>query len=190
MADGGSRSAVVLEPLEWQAGLIARAQAGDTRAFERIYRESCGRVHALCLRLTGERALAEDCVQEAYVRAWKALPRFEARSAFGTWLHRIAVNVVLERRRRPAVPLEFVDELPEPGVESAQFDTPVEVAEIEAAIGTLPAGARDVLVLVAIHGHSHDEAAAMLGIAAGTCKAQLHRARALLRARLEGGVHA
>jgi RNA polymerase sigma-70 factor (ECF subfamily) len=190
MVDGGSRNTPATESVDGQAAIVERARAGDPRAFERLYRDTSGRVHALCLRLTGDRALAEDCVQEAYVRAWKALPRFEARSAVGTWLHRIAVNVVLERRRRPTADLEFVESLPEADVDAALFDTPVEEAEIEAAIASLPTGARDVLVLCAIHGHTHVEAAQMLGIAVGTCKAQLHRARGLLRARLAAGEHA
>jgi RNA polymerase sigma-70 factor (ECF subfamily) len=191
MADGGSRNTLAVKPADGQAALVERARAGDARAFERLYRETCGRVHAICLRLAGgDRALAEDCVQEAYVRAWKALPRFEARSALGTWLHRIAVNVVLERRRRPAAHLEFVEQVPETDLDDAFLDTPVEEAEIETAIASLPPGARDVLVLCAIHGYSHPEAAQMLGIAEGTCKAQLHRARRLLRTRLDAGGHA
>ncbi len=186
MPDGSSRLAMNETALDWTTGLIERARAGDVRAFERIYRDHCGRVNALCLRLTRDAALAEDCVQEAFIRAWRALERFESRSTLGTWLHRIAVNVVLERRRRPDRRLEFVEELPEPGEHEFALDTPCEEAELEAAIGDLPEGARDVLVLCAIHGYSHAETGAMLGIAEGTCKAQLHRARTLLRARLAG----
>jgi RNA polymerase sigma-70 factor (ECF subfamily) len=172
--------------IEWQGALVGRAQRGDKRAFERIYREHCGKVHALCLRMTRDEATAEDCTQEAFIRAWKALDRFEARSALGTWLHRIAVNVVLERRRRPDHALEFTAEVPADESSCAMLDTPVEERELIAAIDSLPLGARDVLVLCGIFGHSHAETAAMLGIAEGTCKAQLHRARALLRARLNG----
>lgn len=177
MADGGSRGA---DPLD----LVPRAVAGDIAAFEQLYRQHCGRVHAVCLRLTRDRSLAEDCTQEAFIRAWRSLPRFEARSAFGTWLHRIAVNIVLERRRRPMPPVDFVDELPSGSADLALRDTPVEEAELEAAIASLPEGARDALVLCGIHGYTHVEAGAMLGLAAGTCKAQLHRARRLLRERL------
>jgi RNA polymerase sigma-70 factor (ECF subfamily) len=173
-------------PIDWNSSLVERARAGDTRAFERIYREHAGRVNALCLRLTRDTALAEDCVQEAFIRAWRALASFESRSNLGTWLHRIAVNVVLERRRRPDRRLEFVEELPDPGEHEMSLDTPCEEAELEAAIMGLPEGARDVLILCGLHGYSHAETGAMLGIAEGTCKAQLHRARALLRARLVG----
>ena len=180
MADGGVRR---LDPVD----LVHRAASGDAVAFEQLYRLHAARVHAVCLRLSRDAAHAEDCTQEAFIRAWRALPRFEARSAFGTWLHRIAVNVVLERRRSAGPLLEFVGELPEESLEAALPDTPVEEAELEAAIASLPEGARDALVLCAIHGYTAAEAGAMLGLAEGTCKAQVHRARLLLRERLDGG---
>src|SRR6185437_2702610 len=104
-------------------------------------------------------------------------------SSFGTWLHRIAVNVVLGRRRRLSEQIELTPPLEEPEMGGEwTLDTPVEVGEIETAIASLPEGARDVLVLCGIYGYSHGEASQMLGVAEGTCKAQLHRARALLRA--------
>jgi RNA polymerase sigma-70 factor (ECF subfamily) len=131
---------------------------------------------------------AADCVQEAFIKAWKALPKFEARASFSTWLHRIAVNTVLEKRRGSAnleIAVEDPSELAEPVL---TFDSPVEEEELEAAVASLPQGARDALVLCGVYGYEHSEAAAMLGIAVGTCKAQLHRARGLLRDRLERGV--
>lgn len=163
--------------------LVSRARSGDVRAFERLYRAHVGRIYGLCLRMTGNVAQAEDCTQQAFINAWNALKSFEARSAVGTWLHRIAVNVVLGQRRSGG--LESPLEQPEEAPSEVVFDTPLEVAEIEAAVGSLPAGARDVLVLSGICGYSHAEVAAMLGIAEGTCKAQLHRARQLLRDKLE-----
>jgi RNA polymerase sigma-70 factor, ECF subfamily len=172
---------------EWESALVQRARSGDTRAFERLYREHVGKVYGLCLRMTRDAALAEDCTQETFVNAWRALDRFEIRSSMGTWLHRIAVNVALGKRRKlsPVVvapeDLEGEDETRET---EWTLETPLEVQEIEAAIGDLPEGARDVLVLYAIYGYSHAEAAEMLGLAEGTCKAQLHRARGLLRERL------
>ncbi len=171
--------------VDWEGALVQRACAGDVRAFERLYREHVGRVYGLCLRMTRDPAVAEDCAQETFINAWKALARFETRSSLATWLHRIAVNVALAKRRKatPVVesPLEDDDE----AVESDwTLETPLEVNEIEAAIERLPDGARDVLVLHAIYGYSHIEAAEMLGVAEGTCKAQLHRARSLLRERL------
>jgi RNA polymerase sigma-70 factor (ECF subfamily) len=174
-------------PIDWEGALIERARAGDTRAFERLYREHTGRVYGLCLRMTREPHAAEDCTQETFINAWRALAQFETRSSFATWLHRIAVNVALARRRKAArdEPVAADAEVEEEGVERDwTLETPVEVEEIEAAIGTLPQGARDALVLHALYGYSHTEAAQMLGVAEGTCKAQLHRARALLRQRL------
>lgn len=186
MADGGSQFQGA-QTLDWQEGLLAQARRGDVRAFERLYRETCSRVHGLCLRLTRDPAAAEDCTQETYLRAWRALASFEGRSQLTTWLHRIAVNVVIERRRRAGTAPESIDDLDD-AAQGVVFDTPVEEREIERAIDSLPDGARDALVLCAIYGHSHAEAGAMLGLAEGTCKAQLHRARALLRARLEEGI--
>jgi RNA polymerase sigma-70 factor, ECF subfamily len=171
--------------VQWEHALVQRASAGDTRAFERLYREHSGRVYGLCLRMTRDPQLAEDCVQDTFINAWRALPRFEVRSSLSTWLHRIAVNVSLARRRK-SPPAEALPEEEEGAAECEwALETPVEVAQIEEAIGNLPEGARDALVLHALYGYSHAEAAQMLGIAEGTCKAQLHCARRLLRERLD-----
>ena len=164
---------------------LAAARRGDHRAFERLYRRHAPDVHGLCLRMTGRRDVAEDCTQEAFIAAWRALPRFEARSRFSTWMHRIAVNAVLARRRglaatggQAAVPIEDIEPLL---AESADAAGPL---DLERAIERLPEGARHVLVLVGLYGHSHEEAGEMLGIASGTSKAQLHRARQLLARQL------
>jgi RNA polymerase sigma-70 factor, ECF subfamily len=175
--------------VDWEGALIQRARSGDTRAFERLYREHASRVYGLCLRMTRDTAMAEDCTQEAFINAWRALDRFEDRSSMATWLHRIAVNVVLGKRRKTTPMMVDWDSLVPAGedepIESEwTLETPLEVNDIETAIGELPDGARDVLVLYAIYGYSHSEAAEMLGVAEGTCKAQLHRARGLLRDRL------
>jgi RNA polymerase sigma-70 factor, ECF subfamily len=175
--------------IDWEAALVQRARSGDSRAFERLYREHAGKVYGLCLRMTRDVALAEDCTQETFVNAWWALDRFETRSSIGTWLHRIAVNVALGKRRKISPLIVDSDSVGTSGedepVESEwTLETPLEVNEIETAIDDLPEGARDVLVLYAIYGYSHAEAAEMLGVAEGTCKAQLHRARGLLRDRL------
>ena len=177
------------DEIGWEGALIQRARRGDSHAFERLYREYSGRVYGLCLRMTRDPATAEDCTQEAFINAWRALERFETRSAFGTWMHRIAVNVVLARRRRASWGNETTldAEMLEVAGEWS-FDTPVEESEIEEAIARLPDGARDVLVLSGIYGYSHMETARMLGIAEGTCKAQLHRARKLLAERLNVGI--
>ncbi|HVO48226.1 MAG TPA: sigma-70 family RNA polymerase sigma factor [Steroidobacteraceae bacterium] len=176
-------------PIDWEQALVQRARSGDTRAFERLYREHSGKVYGLCLRMTRDTAMAEDCTQETFINAWRALNRFETRSALGTWLHRIAVNAVLAKRRKALPVVVDTPAEDEDAIESEwTLDTPVEVNEIETAIQDLPDGARDVLVLYAIYGYSHSEAAEMLGVAEGTCKAQLHRARGLLRDRLGVGV--
>lgn len=122
-------------------------------------------------------------MQEAFFNAWRALHRYETRAAFTSWLHRIAVNVVLAKRRKHSVVVDTGVEVEELGESEWSVDTPVEEREIENAIEALPEGARNVLVLSAA-GYSHPETAEMLGLAEGTCKAQLHRARQLLRARL------
>jgi RNA polymerase sigma-70 factor (ECF subfamily) len=170
-----------------QSGWLERARLGDSRAFEQIYREHSGRVYGLCLRLTRDPSVAEDCTQETFISAWRNLANFEGRSALGTWLHRIAVNTALARARRGS--LEIVpqpagddDDVPFDGL--APDETPP--LDLEAAVAKLPEGARHVLVLYGIYGYTHEEAAGMLGIAVGTCKAQLHRARRLLRERLNG----
>jgi len=173
--------------IDWEGALVQRARSGDTRAFERLYRDHVGKVYGLCLRMTRDPALAEDCAQETFVNAWRALERFETRSSFGTWVHRIAVNVALGKRRKmsPVMAAAESEDIEDEAVETEwTLETPLEVQEIEKAIGDLPEGARDVVVLYAIYGYSHAEAAQMLGLAEGTCKAQLHRARGLLRERL------
>lgn len=188
-------SAAQKESIEWEPALVQRACGGDMRAFERLYRRHIGGVYGLCLRMTRDPAAAEDCAQEAFLNAWRALKRFQTRSSFATWLHRIAVNVVLSRRRKAATQVELPplpadpDEEPVEAVGEWTLDTPIEEREIETAVAGLPEGARDALVLCGIYGYSHPEAAEMLGVAEGTCKAQLHRARALLRARLEPESH-
>ena len=162
---------------------IAAAADGDVAAFERLYRLFSPRIYGLCLRLTGQRELAEDCTQDSFVAAWRSLARFERRSRFSTWLHKIAVNCVLSRRKG----LRFEYEIPEPPLGLPDRPDPGSGAppiDLERAIAALPEGARHVLVLVGIYGYSHSEAAEALGIAEGTAKAQMHRARHLLSSNL------
>jgi RNA polymerase sigma-70 factor (ECF subfamily) len=173
-----------------EAEWIARARGGDTVAFEHLYRAHVGRVHGLCLRMTGHPQTAEDLTQETFVNAWRSLSAFEGRSGFGTWLHRIAVNAVLARGRSPQGRGEVsltTDEGTQrdfemPGELDMDAATPL---DLERAIASLPPGARDVMVLYGVYGYSHEEAAGMLGVAVGTCKAQLHRARRLMRERMQ-----
>jgi RNA polymerase sigma-70 factor, ECF subfamily len=177
------RMADSMEAAAEQADVISAAARGDLAAFEHLYRQFSPRVYGLCLRLTGQREAAEDCTQESFVAAWRSLARFEQRSRFSTWLHRIAVHTVLARRRglrveyEVAEPASGLPEVADPGGGAPPLD-------LERAIAALPEGARHVLVLVGIYGFSHAEAAQTLGIVEGTCKAQLHRARGLLSAAL------
>jgi RNA polymerase sigma-70 factor (ECF subfamily) len=170
-----------------ERGWVEAAAAGSTVAFEMLYRRHVSRVHGLCLRMTAQRETAEDCAQETFVQAWRNLPRFEARSGFATWLHRIAVNAVLAQKRRRFESLGVdgsVDDVVAETLADVNVSDPGARRDVEAAIASLPPGARHVLVLCGVYGYSHDETSAMLGIAVGTCKAQLHRARHLLGARL------
>ncbi|MBT8135652.1 MAG: RNA polymerase sigma factor [Gammaproteobacteria bacterium] len=171
-----------------ETALVRRAVDGDMAAFEELYRDCVGRIYAVCLRMTADRSVAEDCTQSAFVRAWQKLDRFEGRSAFSSWLHRIAVNEVLSRHRsdtRRRTHLEVVSELPAgTDIDLVSRDAGVNM-DLEAAVQSLPNGARETFVLFAVYGYSHQEIADTLGVAVGTCKAQVHRARKLLRARLE-----
>jgi RNA polymerase sigma-70 factor (ECF subfamily) len=166
-------------------GLLA-AQAGDPDAFGALYHAHVGRIFALCLRLVGDTQRAEELTQDVFVRAWARLASYRGESAFATWLHRLAVNVVLTDRRttwRRSRRFELTDD---PEAFERVHDWPEGVAlDLEAAIGRLPAGARTVFVLHDVEGFTHDEIAGMTRIAAGTSKAQLFRARRLLRKWLE-----
>ncbi|MBX9399847.1 sigma-70 family RNA polymerase sigma factor [Lysobacter sp. BMK333-48F3] len=168
--------------------LVAAAASGGVAAFEALYRRHAGRVHGVIARLVGHAgARAEDLTQEAFVRAWQALPNFRFESAFGTWLHRLAVNTALmELRGRRSRPLEDNDEDAFDGIGSADSAGHVTALsmDLERAVATLPPRARAVLVLYDVEGWKHEEIAAELGMAVGSSKAQLHRARNLLRARL------
>lgn len=167
---------------------IRRAQSGDVSAFDRLYHEHVGRVHALCLRMSGSTAEAERLTQDVFVRMWQQLPSFRGESAFSSWLHRIAVNTVLQDRRsngRRSARVETVDDVDDvPSRHDHQGDPELRL-DLERAIAALPDGARIVLVLHDIEGYTHDEIAELCGIAAGTARAQLHRARRLLRKSLK-----
>lgn len=169
-----------------EANWIARAQRSDAKAFESLYRLHVGKVYGLCLRMTGNVSEAEDCTQEAFIQAWNKMMKFRGDSAFSTWLHRIAVNTVLGRIRKSKREQDRVQAVND--VYTTRLDTgdSGELRDLAEAVDRLPERARHVFVLHAVYGYSHDEAAAMLGIATGTSKAQLHRARRLLAQQLEG----
>ena len=165
---------------------VRRAQQGDADAFGQVYRDHAGRVYALCLRMSGDTVAARELTQDVFVQAWEKLPGFRGAAAFGTWLHRLAVNVVLMRWRTDGRRGETA--LPddgEAGTVAIRDASPALRMDLETAIAALPPGARQVLVLFDIEGYGHAEIAHMMGIAEGTSKAHLFRARRLLREALD-----
>lgn len=169
--------------------LIERARRRDAKAFECLYREHRGRVYALALRLTRDAAAAEELTQDAFVKAWKGLHTFRGDARFGTWLHTITVRAHLRARRTSN--RRAAREKSEPDIDTYAFAARRAMEgtdiDLERAIARLPDGAREVLVLFDIHGYRHKEIGSMLGIAEGTAKAQLHRARKMVRAFLGDG---
>lgn len=174
-------------PTSEPAALVPAARDGDERAFEALYRAHVGRVFALARRLADDPGRAEELTQDVFVRAWERLATFRAESSFGTWLYRLAVNVILTDRRstwrrvrRVLTTGDLIEHAPaDPG------PAPGARLDLEAAIAALPTGARTVFVLFDVEGYGHEEIAAMTGIAVGTSKAQLFRARRLLREALD-----
>ncbi len=167
-----------------EAAWIRRAQQSDSRAFEKLYRMHIDKVYGLCLRMTGNVAEAEDCAQDAFIQAWNKLSRFRGDSAFATWLHRIAVNAVLGRMRKSKREQDRIQVASEISPAPASIGDSGNLRDLSDAVDRLPEGARHVFVLSGIYGYSHEEASNMLGIAVGTSKAQLHRARRLLSQQL------
>jgi RNA polymerase sigma-70 factor (ECF subfamily) len=166
---------------------VALAARGDVSAFERVYHAHLARVHNLVRRMSGGRD-TDELTQDVFVRVWQKLGSFRGDSAFSTWLHRLAVNVIIERfradtarRKRLASGEVLLEMLPGP---SRSYDLSM---DFETALETLPDGAREIFVLHDVEGHKHREIAALLGISAGTSKAQLHRARMMLRRHLRPG---
>lgn len=176
---------IVAEIATDESRWIRLAQAADSRAFEKLYRAHVNKVYGLCLRMTGNPSEAEDCTQDAFIQAWKQLSKFRGDSAFGTWLHRVAVNTVLGRMRKSRREQDRIRTVTDvaPGTESIGNDG--ELQDLEQAINELPSGARHVFVLNAVYGYSHKETGDMLGVAEGTSKAQLSRARRLLAQQLK-----
>ena len=171
-----------------ESTLVRRAQQGDPVPFERLYRQHVGRVYGLCLRLTGKAPDAEEMTQEVFVRAWQHLDSFKGQSHFTAWLHRVAVNLARNEwrtRARRGVPREWDDEAPGPDASESGPEPGVRM-DLEQAIKTLPPGARQVFVLHDVHGYRHHEISEMTGLAVGTTKAQLHRARKRLRLLMAG----
>jgi RNA polymerase sigma-70 factor (ECF subfamily) len=163
---------------------VALAAGGDSSAFERLYRTHVARVHSLTRRMLGSHE-ADEVTQDIFVRTWQKLGQFRGDSAFGTWLHRLAVNVVIERRRSYAIQRERMADNPE-ALDAAVVPPPRAdlTVDFEQAIEQLPAGAREIFVLHDVEGYKHREIGSMLDITTGTSKRQLHRARMLMRRHL------
>ena len=168
---------------------VEKARGGDAPAFEKLYRKYCDRIYALCWRLCGrDVSLAEDLVQEAFLRAWNKLHLFRGESSFGTWMHRLAANVALSERRirlRRVTREISMDESVARTAIGARDITQGLRNDLEQAISQLPERARSVLILYDIEGYKHAEIAEMTGMAVGTSKAQLHRARKMVRKAFE-----
>jgi len=163
----------------------AAAARGDTRAFERIYARHVARIHSLARRMIGPEE-ADDATQEVFVRAWTKIASFRGDAAFGTWLHRLAINVLLGRRASLATHRGRFIEADAAFTTVAARPPSTELRmDFETAVERLPSGARQVLVLHDVEGYKHEEIADMLGISIGTSKSQLHRARMALREHLD-----
>jgi RNA polymerase sigma factor (sigma-70 family) len=171
-----------------ESALVSRARDGDSRAFEQLYRRHNDRVYGLCVRLCqGDRAKAEQATQDAFVRAWEKLDSFRGDAQFGTWLHRITVNVVLGEHRLLKRWTTFEDVEEQGPREELSVQPPDHglSRDLEHALARLPKGARTVLWLHDVEGYKHEEIAELTGVAVGTSKAQLHRARKLMKEHLQ-----
>ena len=181
-------AAVLMQPMvpAGDSADVALAASGDRRAFERLYKAHVNRVFTLCTRMCGSRVRAEELTQDVFVRTWEKLPQFRGESSFSTWIHRIAVNIVLTDRKNEGRDRKRMKEDDEDVGEemfAAAATTPRDAdrMDLAAAIESLPPGARQIFVLHDVEGYKHEEIAQLCGITAGGSKAQLHRARLLLR---------
>jgi RNA polymerase sigma-70 factor, ECF subfamily len=173
-----------------EAEAIERAKQGDAEAFESLYRLHKRRVYSLCLRMTANTASAEDLTQEAFLQLFRKIATFRGESAFSTWLHRMAVNVVLMQLRKKGlavVPLEETIETEEkshkkePGAEDVRLAGSIDRLQLEHAVENLPPGYRAVFLLHDVEGYEHNEIARIVGCSIGNSKSQLHKARMKLR---------
>jgi RNA polymerase sigma-70 factor, ECF subfamily len=185
------------EPVAWtEAEAIRRAQAGDAAAFEHLFQLHSRRVYALCLRMVGNPADAEDLAQEAFLQLFRKIATFRGESAFSTWLHRMTVNVVLMRLRKKSLPTDSLEESLEPDSENSgpkrdvgaadlRLSGAVDRVNLERSIEKLPPGYRTVFILHDVQGYEHNEIADIMGCSVGNSKSQLHKARTRLRELLQ-----
>jgi RNA polymerase sigma-70 factor (ECF subfamily) len=184
-------------PIAGEAEAIKEAQAGDGRAFEKLYSLHKRRVYSLCLRMLGNVAEAEDLTQEAFLQLHRKIGTFRGDSAFSTWLHRLSVNVVLMHLRKKGLPQVSLEETLEPaqedgprkdiGTRDIMLSGSIDRVTLERAIENLPPGYRLVFVLHDVEGYEHNEIADMLDCSIGNSKSQLHKARMKLRDLLRTG---
>ena len=170
---------------------IEKAKQGDAEAFEFLYHLHKRRVYSLCLRMTGNTASAEDLTQEAFLQLFRKIGTFRGESAFSTWLHRMAVNVVLMQLRKknlPVVPIDETIEGEEEGTIRKELGGPderlagsIDRLQLQRAVDELPPGYRTIFVLHDVEGYEHNEIASMVGCSIGNSKSQLHKARIKLR---------
>ncbi len=165
--------------------LVRRAQLGDVGAFEALYRSHAPAAYAVCRRMLGNDDEARELLQDVFVRAWERLPSFRGESSLGTWLHRLSVNVVLERFRSSKRETARRADLSDDAVGQSPVSDADARMDLDAALGTLAPGARQVFVLHDVYGYSHDEIASLTGIAPATARVQLWRARRALMRILE-----
>ncbi len=186
MTDAGKRQSEKLS----EADAIERAKQGDAEAFQTLYDLHRRRVYSLCLRMTSNTAAAEDLTQEAFLQLFRKIGTFRGESAFSTWLHRMAVNVVLMQLRKknlPVVPLddtaEGEEEAPkkELGAADSRLAGAIDRLELQRSIDSLPPGYRTIFVLHDVEGYEHNEIAELVGCSVGNSKSQLHKARLKLR---------
>lgn len=171
-----------------EADDVAGAVAGDPVAFERLYRTHVPRILALTRRMAGPDR-ADELTQDVFVRAWQKLALFRGESSLATWLHRLAVNVVIEQFRALGVARDRF--LPEGDDVLTRVAAPTDHGrsmnasmDLDVAVNRLPPGARTVFVLHDVEGYRHEEIGNLLGVSVGTSKSQLHRARMALRGHL------
>ena len=178
-----------------EADMLARAQAGDHQAFAQLYSLHKRRIYSLCLRMVGNVSEAEDLTQEAFLQLHRKIATFRGDSAFSTWLHRLAFNVVLMQLRKKGLSVISLDEAMEPAAEERPgrsfgehdliLSGAIDRLTLQRAIDELPAGYRLIFVLHDIEGYEHNEIAGMLDCSIGNSKSQLHKARLKLRAALQ-----
>ena len=166
-----------------EADLIRQSLGGSRGAFNQIYEENAARVYALCLRLLADPSEATEALQDTFVFAWQTLGTFRQECPLAGWIHRIAVTTALMRMRKRRRRGSHFDATPEldQHIDRHSDRDPGSSMDLEGAIAKLPPQARAIVILHDIEGYRHEEIAEFLSIAPGTSKAQLHRARTLLK---------